>query len=64
MRKSPWVLIIFVLIGGLLGGILGEFARYCVSLGLARLAELAKGVHQSEHVNTQGFRRTASYFRG
>jgi hypothetical protein len=24
VRKSPWVLIIFVLIGGLLGGILGE----------------------------------------
>ena len=24
MRKSPWVLIVFVVIGGLLGGILGE----------------------------------------
>ncbi len=24
MRKSPWVLLIFILIGGLLGGILGE----------------------------------------
>ena len=27
MRKSPWVLLIFVLIGGLLGGILGEILR-------------------------------------
>jgi len=24
VRKSPWVLIVFVIIGGLLGGILGE----------------------------------------
>lgn len=24
MRKSPWILVIFLLIGGLLGGILGE----------------------------------------
>lgn len=24
MRKSPWILFIFVMIGGLLGGILGE----------------------------------------
>ena len=24
MRKSPWMLVMFVLIGGLLGGILGE----------------------------------------
>ena len=24
MRKSPWILLIFVLIGGLLGGVLGE----------------------------------------
>ncbi len=27
MRKSPWVLMIFILIGGLLGGILGEILR-------------------------------------
>ncbi len=24
MRKSPWVLFVFIIIGGLLGGILGE----------------------------------------
>ena len=27
MKKSPWVLLIFVLIGGLLGGVLGEILR-------------------------------------
>ena len=27
MRKSPWMLLLFVLIGGLLGGILGEILR-------------------------------------
>ena len=27
MKKSPWILLIFVLIGGLLGGILGEILR-------------------------------------
>jgi hypothetical protein len=27
VKKSPWVLLIFVLIGGLLGGVLGEILR-------------------------------------
>lgn|GEM_PF-172652 len=27
MRKSPWMLLLFILIGGLLGGILGEILR-------------------------------------
>ena len=27
MKKSPWILLIFVLIGGLLGGVVGEFLR-------------------------------------
>jgi len=27
VKKSPWILLIFVLIGGLLGGILGEILR-------------------------------------
>jgi hypothetical protein len=27
MRKSPWLLVIFILLGGLLGGILGEILR-------------------------------------
>ena len=27
MKKSPWILLIFVLIGGLLGGVLGEILR-------------------------------------
>mgnify|MGYP001195729147 FL=1 len=27
MKKSPWILVIFVLIGGLLGGVLGEILR-------------------------------------
>ena len=27
MRKSPWILLVFVLIGGLLGGVLGEILR-------------------------------------
>ncbi len=24
MRKSPWVLVVFILVGGLLGGVMGE----------------------------------------
>ena len=27
MKKSPWILLVFVLIGGLLGGVLGEILR-------------------------------------
>lgn len=27
MRKSPWILFVFLLIGGLLGGILGEILQ-------------------------------------
>ncbi|WP_447973333.1 DUF4321 domain-containing protein [Nitrospira sp. Kam-Ns4a] len=27
MRKSPWMLLLFVLLGGLLGGLLGEILR-------------------------------------
>jgi Domain of unknown function (DUF4321) len=27
VRKSPWLLLVFLLIGGLLGGILGEILR-------------------------------------
>jgi len=27
VRKSPWILLVFVLIGGLLGGVLGEILR-------------------------------------
>ena len=27
MKKSPWILLLFVLIGGLLGGVLGEILR-------------------------------------
>ncbi len=27
MRKSPWLLLMFILLGGLLGGILGEILR-------------------------------------
>ncbi|TLY42241.1 MAG: DUF4321 domain-containing protein, partial [Nitrospirae bacterium] len=27
MRKSPWMLLLFILLGGLLGGILGEILR-------------------------------------
>lgn len=33
MRKSPWVLLIFVLIGGLLGGILGEILHVIAPQG-------------------------------
>lgn len=34
MRKSPWVLLIFVLIGGLLGGILGEILHVMAPHGM------------------------------
>ena len=27
MKKSPWILLTFILIGGLLGGVLGEILR-------------------------------------
>ena len=33
MKKSPWVLLIFVLIGGLLGGVLGEILRVMAPQG-------------------------------
>ena len=33
MRKSPWMLLIFLLIGGLLGGILGEILRVMAPQG-------------------------------
>lgn len=33
MRKSPWVLLMFVLIGGLLGGILGEILHVLAPQG-------------------------------
>jgi hypothetical protein len=33
MRKSPWVLLLFILLGGLLGGILGEILRVMAPKG-------------------------------
>ena len=33
MRKSPWLLLVFLLIGGLLGGILGEILRVIAPQG-------------------------------
>jgi hypothetical protein len=33
VRKSPWLLLIFLLIGGLLGGILGEILRVMAPQG-------------------------------
>jgi hypothetical protein len=33
VRKSPWVLLIFLLIGGLLGGILGEVLQLMAPKG-------------------------------
>jgi hypothetical protein len=34
VRKSPWLLLIFLLIGGLLGGILGEILRVMAPQGM------------------------------
>ena len=34
MRKSPWLLLVFLLIGGLLGGILGEILRVMAPQGM------------------------------
>ena len=33
MRKSPWILFIFIMIGGLLGGILGEILHVMAPQG-------------------------------
>lgn len=33
MRKSPWLLLMFILFGGLLGGILGEILRVMAPAG-------------------------------
>ncbi|MBH0181237.1 MAG: DUF4321 domain-containing protein [Nitrospira sp.] len=33
MRKSPWVLFVFIIIGGLLGGILGEILHVIAPQG-------------------------------
>ena len=34
MRKSPWLLLLFILLGGLLGGILGETLRVMAPKGV------------------------------
>ncbi|HZS11182.1 MAG TPA: DUF4321 domain-containing protein [Nitrospirales bacterium] len=33
MRKSPWILILFIVLGGLLGGILGEILHIMAPKG-------------------------------
>jgi hypothetical protein len=33
VRKSPWLLLLFILLGGLLGGILGEILRVMAPKG-------------------------------
>jgi len=33
VRKSPWILLVFILLGGLLGGILGEILRVMAPKG-------------------------------
>ena len=33
MRKSPWILILFIILGGLLGGILGEILHIMAPKG-------------------------------
>jgi hypothetical protein len=33
MRKSPWLLLLFIVLGGLLGGILGEMLRVMAPKG-------------------------------
>jgi hypothetical protein len=33
MRKSPWILFVFIVLGGLLGGILGEMLRVMAPKG-------------------------------
>ena len=33
MRKSPWILLLFIILGGLLGGILGETLRVIAPQG-------------------------------
>ena len=33
MKKSPWVLLLFILLGGLLGGVLGETLRVMAPSG-------------------------------
>lgn len=33
MRKSPWILLLFIVLGGLLGGILGEILRVIAPQG-------------------------------
>nr|MBI3613589.1 DUF4321 domain-containing protein [Nitrospirota bacterium] len=34
MKKSPWVLLLFILLGGLLGGLLGEVLRVIAPQGM------------------------------
>ena len=33
MRKSPWVMLLFIIVGGLLGGVLGEILRVMAPQG-------------------------------
>jgi hypothetical protein len=48
MRKSPWLLLVFILLGGLLGGILGEILRIMAPGGAIQnifATALTPGIH-------------------
>ena len=52
VRKSPWLLLIFLLIGGLLGGILGEILRVMAPQGTIQTifaTNFTPGISPSHH---------------
>ncbi len=48
MRKSPWVLVMFVLVGGLLGGVMGEILQVIAPHGTIQsifATNVTPGIH-------------------
>lgn len=48
MKKSPWVLLMFIMVGGLLGGILGEILRVMAPGGMIQgffSTAITPGIH-------------------
>ena len=64
MRKSPWVLLLFILFGGLLGGILGEILRVMAPQGTIQnifSTALTPGINQPVTVDLILFKLTVGF---
>ena len=64
MRKSPWILLLFILFGGLLGGILGEILRVMAPQGTIQnifSTALTPGVNPPVTVDLNLFKLTVGF---